>query len=174
MKIVYFGFTLFTLASFSQAPILRASEYQVQQYSQSSNFCSSTIKKISSELETKGVTYAYAIYEKGGAKGHAGNPTQRVDDVHFKLNPYKKGIPTTATAASKNSGKIENVLNSPILMKSWADRIVNNCTNVAAVYFWQDQSDYGKSFAIQSNGKTFQRQCVDWQNPPRWNNMICV
>jgi hypothetical protein len=173
MKIAHFSFTLFTLASFIQSPMLRASEYQVQKYSQSSNSCSFMINKVSAELQKKGVTYVYAKYDRGGAKNYISNPTQRIDNLHFQLNPYRKGVPTE-TADSKNSNKIENILNSPVLMKSWSDRIVSNCANIAAVYFWQDQSDYGKSFAIQRDGKTVQRKCVDWQENLAWNYMICV
>jgi hypothetical protein len=62
-------------------------------------------------------------------------------------------------------------MNSEVLMKSWADRIVVNCSNTAIVSFGAVQSDGVVYYYIQSDGKTKLMNCLNTNTPPsilRW------
>jgi len=55
---------------------------------------------------------------------------------------------------------INNIMGSKILMKSWADRIVANCSNTARVYFGVYKTDSSQDYYIQSDGTTKLNKCV--------------
>jgi hypothetical protein len=60
-------------------------------------------------------------------------------------------------------------------MKSYADRIVSNCQDIAAVKFIAHGSDYIQEFAIQSDGKTRLRDCIPSGSnlTANWNQTYC-
>jgi hypothetical protein len=68
-------------------------------------------------------------------------------------------------------------MGSKSLLKSWADRIVANCSNTAIVGFGNDQSDWGEDYYIQSDGTTKLNKCVKPENAPNplpWGLSICL
>jgi len=60
---------------------------------------------------------------------------------------------------------INNIMGSKILMKSWADRIVANCSNTAIVSFGVYKTDGGEYYYIQSDGTTKLNKCVPAGTP---------
>jgi hypothetical protein len=131
--------------------------------------CQATINSIVNEIESKGVRRV--IVEKTTVTNRR-NPTNRTNEIIFVLSPYNESY----TSLDTRSGWIvDNMMNSLVLMKSYADRIVSNCQDIAAVKFIAHGSDYIQEFAIQSNGKTRLRDCInsDTRLTPNWNEMYC-
>ena len=132
--------------------------------------CQATINSIVNEIESKGVRKV--IVEKGTVTNQ-GNPTNRKDELMLLLSSY---LDNTGTSADQRSGWIVgNMMNSLVLMKSYADRIVSNCQDIAVVMFGADQTDWGADFAIQSDGKTRPRDCIPSGSnlTANWNEMYC-
>lgn len=132
--------------------------------------CQETINSLVNEIESKGVRRV--ILTKRTVTNQ-GNPTNRKDELMLLLSSY---LDNTGTSADQRSGWIvDNMMNSLVLMKSYADRIVSNCQDIAAVKFIAHGSDYIQEFAIQSNGKTRLRDCInsDTRLTPNWNEMYC-
>jgi hypothetical protein len=131
--------------------------------------CQATINSIVNEIESKGVRRV--ILTKRTVTNRR-NPTNRTNEISFVLSPYNESY----TSLDTRSGWIvDNMMNSLVLMKSYADRIVSNCQDIAAVKFIAHGSDYIQEFAIQSNGKTRLRDCInsDTRLTPNWNEMYC-
>jgi hypothetical protein len=132
--------------------------------------CQTTINSIVNEIESKGVRRV--ILTKRTVTNQ-GNPTNRKDELMLLLSSY---LDNTGTSADQRSGWIvDNMMNSLVLMKSYADRIVSNCQDIAAVKFIAHGSDYIQEFAIQSNGKTRPRDCIPSGSnlTANWNEMYC-
>ncbi|MCA2622954.1 MAG: hypothetical protein IM507_19585 [Microcystis sp. M20BS1] len=132
--------------------------------------CQATINSIVNEIESKGVRRV--IVEKGTVTNQ-GNPTNRKDELILLLSSY---LDNTGTSGDQRSGWIvSNIMASRVLMKSYADRIVSNCQDIAAVKFIAHGSDYIQEFAIQSDGKPRLRDCIDSDTrlTPNWNEMYC-
>lgn len=132
--------------------------------------CQATINSLVNEIESKGVRRV--ILTKRTVTNQ-GNLTNRKDELMLLLSSY---LDNTGTSADQRSGWIvDNMMNSLVLMKSYADRIVSNCQDIAAVKFIAHGSDYIQEFAIQSNGKTRLRDCInsDTRLTPNWNEMYC-
>ena len=112
------------------------------------------------------------IVEKGTVTNQ-GNPTNRKDELILLLSSY---LDNTGTSGDQRSGWIvSNIMASRVLMKSYADRIVSNCQDIAVVMFGVDQTEGGADFAIQSDGKPRLRDCIDSDTrlTPNWNEMYC-
>jgi hypothetical protein len=132
--------------------------------------CQTTINSIVNEIESKGVRRV--ILTKRTVTNQ-GNPTNRKDELMLLLSSY---LDNTGTSADQRSGWIvDNMMNSLVLMKSYADRIVSNCQDIAAVKFIAHGSDYIQEFAIQSDGKTRLRDCIPSGSnlTANWNEMYC-
>jgi hypothetical protein len=132
--------------------------------------CQTTINSIVNEIESKGVRRV--ILTKRTVTNQ-GNPTNRKDELMLLLSSY---LDNTGTSADQRSGWIvDNMMNSLVLMKSYADRIVSNCQDIAAVKFIAHGSDYIQEFAIQSNGKTRLRDCIPSGSnlTANWNQTYC-
>ncbi|CCI09159.1 hypothetical protein [Microcystis aeruginosa] len=131
--------------------------------------CQATINSIVNEIESKGVRKV--IVEKGTVTNQ-GNPTNRKDELILLLSSY---LDNTGTSGDQRSGWIvSNIMASRVLMKSYADRIVSNCQDIAVVAFVAGGSDWRIEFAIQSDGKTQERtECIQPDDPltPNWNQM---
>ncbi|GBD55045.1 hypothetical protein D3800_12270 [Microcystis aeruginosa NIES-298] len=131
--------------------------------------CQATINSIVNEIESKGVRKV--IVEKGTVTNQ-GNPTNRKDELMLLLSSY---LDNTGTSGDQRSGWIvSNIMASRVLMKSYADRIVSNCQDIAVVAFVAGGSDWRIEFAIQSDGKTQERtECIQPDDPltPNWNQM---
>ncbi|CCI20527.1 Similarity [Microcystis aeruginosa PCC 9807] len=131
--------------------------------------CQATINSIVNEIESKGVKKV--IVEKGTVTNQ-GNPTNRKDELMLLLSSY---LDNTGTSGDQRSGWIvSNIMASRVLMKSYADRIVSNCQDIAVVAFVAGGSDWRIEFAIQSDGKTQERtECIQPDDPltPNWNQM---
>jgi len=132
--------------------------------------CQATINSIVNEIESKGVRKV--IVEKGTVTNQ-GNPTNRKDELMLLLSSY---LDNTGTSGDQRSGWIvSNIMASRVLMKSYADRIVSNCQDIAVVIFGIDQTESGPEFAIQSDGKTRPRDCIPSGSnlTANWNEMYC-
>ncbi|MBE9261286.1 hypothetical protein IQ224_03305 [Microcystis sp. LEGE 00066] len=131
--------------------------------------CQAAINSIVNEIESKGVKKV--IVEKGTVTNQ-GNPTNRKDELILLLSSY---LDNTGTSGDQRSGWIvSNIMASRVLMKSYADRIVSNCQDIAVVAFVAGGSDWRIEFAIQSDGKTQERtECIQPDDPltPNWNQM---
>ena len=131
--------------------------------------CQATINSIVNEIESKGVRRV--ILTKRTVTNRR-NPTNRTNEISFVLSPYNESYTSLDTRSDRI---VDNIMRSPVLMKSYADRIVSNCQDIAVVMFGADQTDWGAEFAIQSNGKTRLRDCIDFDLSltPNWNEMYC-
>lgn len=132
--------------------------------------CQASIDFVTNEIRAKGVRRSWYELDRGEVN-HPGNPTNRTDLLGFALSPYNKAY---TNLNRRSSYIIDNIMSSPVLMKSWADKIVANCNNIAVVDFGADQSDWVVSYAIQADGKTKKRECIDWSTPPSWNQEHCM
>lgn len=137
--------------------------------------CQSTVNNVVNQMRAKGVRQASVSIGKGEAnQRHTGNPTQRTDVITLTLSPYNQS--DNLNLDQQSARKIENILRSPALLKTWADSIVISCKNTAVVRFIQDQSDWVLDYAIQADGKTRKRECIDASgaNYIDWNQQVCV
>ena len=134
--------------------------------------CQATINSVVNELKSKGVRRVMVDVIEGGER-REGNPTNRINGLMLVLSPDNANY---TYYDSRSASLITNIMMSPVLMKSYSDRIVSNCNDIAVVYFGADKSDWVIDFAIQSNGKTRKRDCID--NDPRitpnWNQRYCL
>ena len=100
------------------------------------------------------------------------NPTNRTNEIIFALSSYNESYTSLDTRSDRI---VDNIMRSPVLMKSYADRIVSNCQDIAVVIFGIDQTESGPEFAIQSDGKTRLRDCIPSGSnlTANWNEMYC-
>ena len=130
--------------------------------------CQATINSIVNEIESKGVRRV--ILTKRTVTNRR-NPTNRTNEISFVLSPYNESYTSLDTRSDRI---VDNIMRSPVLMKSYADRIVSNCQDIAVVAFVAGGSDWRIEFAIQSDGKTQERtECIQPDDPltPNWNQM---
>ncbi|MGK7880688.1 MAG: hypothetical protein AB4060_11390 [Crocosphaera sp.] len=134
--------------------------------------CQATINSVINEIKGKGVTRV--IVDTVNVI-NPGNPTNRKNYLNLRLSPYNTEMERYIN--QRSIYVIENIMNSPVLMKSYSDRIVSNCQDIAVVSFGVDATDWVIDFAIQSNGQTRQRDCIP-PGPntptPTWNQMVCL
>jgi len=138
--------------------------------------CQSTIDDVSRQIRAKGVRRTSAIVIKGEAnKGRTGNPTNRTDELSITLIPFfDQALRKPDRKGGELTGKI---LSSSALLKSWADKIVSNCSNIAIVNFNEAQSDFSVDLYIQSDGMTKVQKCIDAGNNPNilpWGVSVCL
>ncbi len=153
--------------------ILMLSQLGLNLPTKAQSSCQATINSVVNELKSKGVRRVMVDVAKGDER-HEGNPTNRNDGIRFSLSPFNESYTYTD---QRSASIISNVMNSPVLMKSYSDRIVSKCKDIAVISFGADQTDWVVDFAIQSNGKTRQRDCIaaGRNTPtPTWNQMVCL
>lgn len=131
--------------------------------------CQATINSIVNEIESKGVRRV--ILTKGTVTNRR-NPTNRTNEISFVLSPYNESYTSLDTRSYRI---VSNIIASGVLMKSYADRIVSNCQDIAVVIFGIDQTESGPEFAIQSDGKTRLRDCIPSGSnlTANWNQTYC-
>ena len=131
--------------------------------------CQTTLNSVINELKAKGVRRV--IVDKRTVQNQ-GNPTNRTNEIGFALSPYNESY---TSVDKRSSSMIDNIISSPVLIKSYADRIVSNCQDIAVVIFGPDQTESAAAFAIQSDGKTQPRQCIPSGSnlTANWNQMYC-
>jgi hypothetical protein len=121
--------------------------------------CQATVDKVLEEIRSKGVRQVAFSVSKGTANNYkTGNPTSRTDVLQITLSSVDWSMITRSDP--KIESIINNIMGSKILMKSWADRIVANCSNTAIVYFGVYKTDGGADYYIQSDGTTKLNKCV--------------
>ena len=139
---------------------------------QAQSTCQAPINSVVNEIKVKGVV---RVIVNTVNVINTGNPTNRKNYLNLRLSPYKSERERHIN--QRSIYVIENIMNSPVLMKSYSDRIVSNCQDIAVVSFGVDATDWVIDFAIQSNGKTRQRDCIPAgpNTPtPTWNQMVCL
>ncbi|MBE9261285.1 hypothetical protein IQ224_03300 [Microcystis sp. LEGE 00066] len=131
--------------------------------------CQATINSIVNEIESKGVRRV--ILTKRTVTNRR-NPTNRTNEIIFALSPYNESYTSLDTRSYRI---VSNIMASGVLMKSYADRIVSNCQDIAVVMFGVDQTESGPEFAIQSDGKTRLRDCIPSGSnlTANWNQTYC-
>jgi ATP-dependent Zn protease len=131
--------------------------------------CQATINSIVNEIESKGVRRV--ILTKRTVTNRR-NPTNRTNEIIFALSPYNESYTSLDTRSYRI---VSNIIASGVLMKSYADRIVSNCQDIAVVIFGIDQTESGPEFAIQSDGKTRLRDCIPSGSnlTANWNQTYC-
>ena len=138
--------------------------------------CQATVDKILQEIRSKGVRWVKYEIDKGVAnEGRTGNPTNRTDVLNIALSSVDWSM--TTRSDPKIESIIINIMESKILMKSWADRIVANCSNTAIVSFGVYPSDDIEEYYIQSDGTTKLNKCVKPENAPSplpWGVSVCL
>jgi hypothetical protein len=138
--------------------------------------CQATVDKILQEIRSKGVRRVkFEIYKGVANEDRTGNPTNKTDVLAIVLSSYYSE--TRTNSDSRSQYIIDNIMNSTTLMKSFADKIVVNCSNTAIVSFGMDGSDWVKSYYIQSDGTTKLNKCVKPENAPNplpWGLSICL
>jgi hypothetical protein len=126
--------------------------------------CQATVDKILQEIRSKGVKWVEFSVSKGTANSYGtGNPTNRTDVLNIVLSSVDWSMTTRSNP--KIESIINNIMGSKILMKSWADRIVANCSNTAIVDFGVYKTDGFVGYYIQSDGKTKLNKCVPAGTP---------
>ncbi len=138
--------------------------------------CQATVDKVLQEIRSKGVRWVKYEIDKGVAnEGRTGNPTNRTDVLNIALSSVDWSM--TTRSDPKIDSIIINIMESKILMKSWADRIVANCSNTAIVSFGVYPSDDIEEYYIQSDGTTKLNKCVKPENAPSplpWGVSVCL
>ncbi len=125
--------------------------------------CQATVNKVLEEIRSKGVRRVHWSISKGTANSYrTGNPTNRTDELNITFDSYNE---TYTNSDPKSDSIINNIVNSPALMKSWTDKIVANCGNTAIVSFGVYPSDWGEDYYIQSDGTTKLNKCVPAGTP---------
>ena len=139
---------------------------------QAQSSCQATINSVVNELKSKGVRRVMVDVIKGGER-REGNPTNRINGLSLGLSPFNESYTYTD---QRSYSMITNIMSSPVLMKSYADRIVSNCNDIAVIRFGVDQTDWVVDFAIQSNGKTRKRDCIEAGTglTPNCNQTSCI
>jgi hypothetical protein len=149
----------------------------VQAQSEPKPGCQATVNKVLQEIRSKGVKWVKFEIDKGVAnEGRTGNPTNRTDVLGIILNDTDWNS-SRRTSDPKIRYIIDNIMGSKILMKSWADRIVANCSNTAIVSFGVSNTDWSEDYYIQSDGTTKLNKCVKPENAPNtrpWGVSICL
>jgi hypothetical protein len=126
--------------------------------------CQATVDKVLEEIRSKGVKWVkFEIYKGVANEGTTRNPTNRTDVLHIALSSVDWSMITRSDP--KIESIINNIMGSKILMKSWADRIVANCSNTAIVSFGVYKTDGGEYYYIQSDGTTKLNKCVPAGTP---------
>ena len=149
--------------------------------------CQSTINSIVKVIKSKRVRAVIIIMDQGTAnQWHTGNPTNRSDSLMLGLQSHTH-IGNGFNIDRHSDAVASNIMSSPVLMKTWSDKIVSNCNNIADVSFNVTGTGYTQQFSIQSDGKTQQRECAsESSNDPlqtlnsndplqtlKWNEMFC-
>lgn len=158
MKKINFILSIFILSQLGFSLLLKAQSR-----------CQATINSIVHEIESKGVRRV--IITKRTVTNRR-NPTNRTNEIIFALSPYNESYTSLDTRSYRI---VSNIMASGVLMKSYADRIVSNCQDIAVVMFGVDQTEGGADFAIQSDGKTRLRDCIPSGSnlTANWNQTYC-
>lgn len=136
--------TSLLITSFGESAIAAPSQIEVTPTPQ----CSKELAFVLGEIKRHGGKNASLYhYTNDANQGYYGNPTNRVALLHIVMGG--------------ENDKTYNIMSSPVLMQSWANRLVTSCLDVAVVSFGVWYTGWSEDFAIQSNGKTIYRDCID-------------
>ncbi len=158
-KIFLLSLSLFNIALPTKAnPIFLAQES-----------CQATVNDVINQIKNKGVSHVRFEVEKSVANEyHDGNPTQRNDILNIILGGYMM--------SDREHYQVVNILYSSVLMNAWANEIVKSCGNTAVVSFGENQTDWIMQYAIQEDGKTKERECLETSSNDKlaWNLQYCL
>ncbi len=138
--------------------------------------CQSGINRVLSQIQAKGVPQKYVsvtLLKDRANESNYGNPSSRRDVLEFALDGTNK---KTGLYDNKIGSKIEDIINSSNLMKTWSQVIANSCANVASIDFNRVGIDRFITYAIQADGTMKRRKCINdpTSNPLPWNLRVCV
>jgi hypothetical protein len=171
-----FGYSLGNAYMFSyDGPLLRPPSNSTTQNTSQANSdatqtCSSALENVAKQINKYGTPTD--VYTDKNANEHSvGNPSNKTGQITFSMGALD--------AYDKVNSVVENILNSFQLQQGWADYLVKNCNNLAAVTFAKVGSGWNNQFAIQTNGQMKARECIfpgeDYakaENDP-WNYTGC-
>lgn len=131
--------------------------------------CQATVNNIITEIKNKGVSHVrFEVEQNVANQYHNGNPTNRNDVLEIILGGYM--------ISDTEHYQVVNILYSSVLMNAWANEIVKNCGNTAVISFGENQTDWITQYAVQENGKTKERECLESIGDKKlaWNVQYCL
>jgi hypothetical protein len=137
--------------------------------------CQSGINRVVSQIQAKGVPRKYikvTLLKNRADESNYGNPSNRKNVLEFALDGTNQ---KTGKYDEKIGSKIESILNSSSLMKTWSQIIADNCSNVASINFYLVGADGFVTYAIQADGTMKRRQCTEpTSDPLPWHLRGCA
>ncbi|MDJ0575185.1 MAG: hypothetical protein QNJ65_08465, partial [Xenococcaceae cyanobacterium MO_234.B1] len=131
---------------------------------QSNQDCSLALNQVAEQIYNYGTSINVSAYNTAN-DGYIGNPSQRNGMITFLLgNPIyqnKNSVLFLENSSTKSDSIAANILNSQQLQQDWANHLVKNCNNLAVVTFAKAYSGWSNQYAIQTNGLTAPRECLD-------------
>ncbi|BAZ45224.1 hypothetical protein NIES4102_22430 [Chondrocystis sp. NIES-4102] len=144
--------------------------------------CSLTINKVIEEAYSHGTSVNVSVNNSAN-NYRIGNPTPRDGSLSFTFgqmnySPNNDYYISLNNYNSKNNNIAYNILNSTQLQHNWADNLVKNCGNLAEVSFGLAHTDWIIDHAIQKDGTTKKRECLnmsmgDSSGSLPWNYQFC-
>lgn len=146
---------------------------------QSNQTCNLALNDVADQIYQAG-TSVNVIESDDADNEHLGNPTLRKTKVVLILGKSNSTLSGVLLSKQNNSSNqsIENILNSAPLQQEWADYLVKNCQNLAVVAFGQADTDWINEYAIQADGSTKPRECLDPESESEeflpWDRQFCL
>jgi len=101
------------------------------------------------------------------------NQNSPFGDAKIELS-IRLGSATNSGITPSQSRAGENIINSPSLTKTYSQRIISSCADVASVVF--RAYEYNQGWALQPGGQLQEMKCVDpnRDNYYAWGEMGCL
>lgn len=170
LKKVLSGFLISTTFFNLSVPIAKANP---------TNQCDNAVLSVIQEIGSFGTSVSIRG-SRDANSSNIGNPTNRDFVLTFVVGElmFPGGGYTTAfvSNSSKSNNVATNIMYSIKLQQKWANYLVRNCSNLAVVSYGKAHTDFIIDYAIQSNGTTAARNCVnpDFSSALPWNYQICL
>ncbi|WP_148293466.1 hypothetical protein [Picosynechococcus sp. NKBG15041c] len=113
--------------------------------------CQSEVDSVIRDIKSKGTSVDYEIIRNGSPI----RSNRRIDRINFRLNSRNSFTPGRAIYVA------ENILNSEVLMKSYANQIFSRCGGTGNIVFGLSQTDWIERFIMTDNGTLGYEICGD-------------
>jgi hypothetical protein len=141
--------------------------------------CTNAVYSVAQEIRSFGTSVSMG--GSGDANEyHTGNPTNRngvlAISIGGTISSGEKDVVALVSNSPKSDDVAVNIMSSGQLQQKWADYLVKNCSNLAVVSYGQAHTDWINDFAIQSDGTTRPRSCIEPGGNiiTTWNTQICL
>ncbi|NJR45956.1 MAG: hypothetical protein HC775_09265 [Hyellaceae cyanobacterium CSU_1_1] len=153
-----------TLNALLSVFLLLPFSFKTPAQAQSNQDCSLALNQVAEQIYNYGTSINVAEYNDAN-DSYIGNPSSRKAMIVFGLgNPIYQdtnSILFVENSSTKSDSIAANILNSFQLQQDWANHLVKNCNNLAVVTFSKAHSGWSNQYAIQTNGLTAPRECID-------------